>query len=188
MKTISTIAMAGTLALVAGCTTSSQVQEMIDAANRDSSDKSAAHEASIDVLRKSSMAALEKGLGNAEAVAALQRQMQETTVALETVKRYAEAAKLMSAANTVKVADLVDAMVANKEDLDESIAQLRADDTVFKEVMTRHYKMMAENAEAAIETLRAEGGDAENGEPIAMGEPIEIVAPDTTATTDASAR
>ena len=183
MKTVSAIAMAGILALVAGCTTSSQVQQMIDVANRDGIDKSAAHEASIDVLRKSSMAALEKGMGNAEALATLQQQLQEVTATLAALDRH-----VMSAANTVKVADLGDDVAANKEGFDESIAQLRAVDTVLREVMTRHYKMVAVSAAAAIDTLEAGGGDAETAEPIAMGEPIEIVAPDTSATPGAAAQ
>lgn len=179
MKNGFSIAMAGMLALTGGCATSSQVQQMIDASHRESLDKSAAHEASIDILKQSSVAALEKGKANAEAIAVLQRQLEEISAVMQTVKGYAEASKLMSAANTVKVAGLEDMAMANKELLDESLAKLQANDKLYEEVMTKHYKMIIDSANAAIDTLQTQGGGAMNGAPIDLGESIEIVAPDT---------
>jgi chromosome segregation ATPase len=179
MKIGFTITMAGVLALTAGCATSSKVQQMIDASHRESLDKSAAHEASIDVLKQSSVAALEQGKANAEALVALQQQLKDLSASMQTVKGYAEAAKLMSAANTVKVAGLEEVVNANREELDESLAKLQAIDKLYEEVMIAHYKMLADSANAAIESLRTQGGSAMDGEPIAIGETIEIVAPDT---------
>ncbi|MCF7817407.1 MAG: hypothetical protein K9M54_05950 [Kiritimatiellales bacterium] len=182
MKNGFKMAMAGMLALTAGCTTSSKVQQMIDASHRESLDKSAAHEASIDVLKQSSVAALETGKANAEAIAALQQQLQEIAASMQTVQGYAEASKLMSAANTVKVAGLEDLVNANKELLDESLAKLQAIDKLYQEVMIKHYKVIADSANASIGSLQTEGGSAMDGSPIAIGETIEIVAPDTSMT------
>jgi hypothetical protein len=86
------------------------------------------------------------------------------------------------------VADLEDAMATNKEALDESIEQLQMTDTLHEGVMIRNFSMIADSANAAIEMLRSDGGGAVDGEPIAIGEPIVIVAPDTTATTNAPTR
>lgn len=181
MKPVFTIAMAGMCVLVAGCTTSSKVQEMIDASHRSDLDKSAAHEASIDVLKQSSVVALNQGKVNAEAVAELKQQLVEISATMKTVKGYADAAKLLSADNTVKLASLENAMAANKDAVDAALEKLNLIDKLYEDVLIKQYKLIAESASAAVEALQAEGVRALDDAPIAIGQPIEIVAPDTSS-------
>lgn len=166
---------------IAGCTTSSQVQEMIDASHRDYLQKSEAHETSINVLKQSSVTSLEKGKANAASIGALEKQMEEVLQRQNIVQGYAEASKVMSAANTVKVSDLEAEMVATKESLEETVARLSEIDQLQEEVMIRHYQLIADSATAAIDALKAKGISSTNDVPAKLDEPIEIVAPDTTA-------
>jgi hypothetical protein len=184
MKRIFSIALAGTLVLAAGCTTSSQVQELIDATHRDYLDKSAEHEASINALKQSSAATLETGKENAEAIAGLKTRLEEVLAQLKLIQGYADAAKIMSAANTVKVADLEEAVQLNEEALDVAVAELQLIDKLFEEVMIRHYQMIADSANAATAALQEDDAIATNGITIGLAEPIEIVAPDTSSPTN----
>ncbi len=185
MKTTCSMTMLGLLLLSAGCTTSSQVQEMIDASYRDSSAKSAAHEESINVLKQSSVTALKQNEAQADALVALQKQLDAALAQLKVMKGNAEAAKVMSAANTVKVAELADAVLANEEANNETAEKMETIDNLHEEVMTRHYQMIADSAAAAIAALQVDDVATGNGEPAGLAEPIEIVAPDTSASTNA---
>ena len=181
MKAAYSIVLAGLVLVVAGCATSSQVQEMIDASHRDYLTQAESHEASIEVLKKSAMTGLEKGKENAEMLATLQSQLDETVIRLKTIQGYAEASKVMSAANTVKVTELEEELRANAESDTESKERLMTIDKLYEGVMVAHYQMIAESANAAIESLKADGVAASTNAPVNLDEPIEIVAPDTTS-------
>lgn len=60
MKSLNPIIILSLAAVISGCATSSQVQEMIDASHQDYLNRMDAHENSIDVLKKSAMAGLER--------------------------------------------------------------------------------------------------------------------------------
>jgi hypothetical protein len=185
MKTLFSIAIAGFCVLVAGCATSSQVQEMIDASQRDYLEKSAEYDSSIDVLEKSAITALEQNKEQAGTLTALQQQQKDTLSQFKVMQGNAEAAKVMSAANTMKGAGLETAVTENKQELDESIAKLVAADELYREVLSEHFQMMADSAHAALVALKAEEPYEEVPEtrnnPMDLAEPIEIIAPDTSS-------
>jgi ABC-type transporter Mla subunit MlaD len=174
------------LLFLTGCTTSKQVQEMIDASYQDHTAKMKAHDASIDVLKQSSVKTLEQNQQQADAMVSLQKQIDAALAQLKPMQGNAEAAKVMSAANTVKVAELSDAMLANQEAIDETVEKMNTMDNLFEEVMIGHFQMIAESAAAAIATLQADDVATTNGIPAGLAEPIEIVAPDTSAPTNAA--
>lgn len=184
MKTIYSMPMLSLLLLAGGCATSSQVQEMIDASHRDYSATTKAHEASINVLKKSSVTILEQNQQQADILDALQKQLDAAQAQLKPMQGNAEAAKVMSAANTVKVAELGDAVLANSEAINETIEKMNTIDNLFEEVMIGHYQKIADSATAAIAALQADDVVTANGESTGLAEPIEIVAPDTSAPTN----
>jgi hypothetical protein len=181
MKAIYTSAALIVAMILAGCTTSSQVQEMIDASHRDYLNRADAHEASIDVLKKSAMTGLEKSKENAAELVALQASLEEATIQLKIIKGYAEASKVMSAANTVAVSDLEIEMTSNKEELDATTKRLEEIDKLYEEVLVSHYQTIIDSATKAMESLKSEGWSANTNAPVKIDEPIEIVAPDTTS-------
>lgn len=176
--------MLGLLLLAAGCTTSSQVQEMIDASHRDYLAKSKAHETSINILKQSSAKTLEQNESQADSLVALQKQLDAALAQLKPMQGNAEAAKVMSAANTVKVAELNETVLENREMINETAEQMKTIDSLFEKIMIRYYQKVAENANTAIAALQADDVATTNGEPTELAAPIEIVAPDTSASTD----
>lgn len=184
MKSVYSMTALGMILLVTGCATSSQVQEMIDASYRSDLDKSAKHEASIDVLKKSSMTALEQNKEQEDALVVLQKQLDVALTQLKVMGGNAEAAKVMSAANTVKVASLSESVLNNKESIDGTIENMIAIDNLYEEVMIRHYQMIADGATEAIAALQVDDVSTTNGTPAGLAEPIEIVAPDTAVSTN----
>ena len=184
MKTIFSVTILTLLAFSTGCTTSSQVQGMIDTSRSDSLDATKAHESSIDVLKQSSAKALEQNQAQEDRLVSLQKQLEAVQAQLKPVQGNAEAAKVMSAANTVKVAELSDAMLVNQAAIDETVEKMDSIDNLFEEVMIGHFQMIAESAAAAIATLQADDVATTNGTPAGLAEPIEIVAPDTSAPTN----
>lgn len=186
MKTAYSMTMLGLILLVTGCATSSHVQEMIDASHRDYLSKSKKHEASINVLKQSSIRALRQNEEQADALASLQKQMDAALAQVKVMMGNAEAAKVMSAANTVKVAELGDAVLANKEAINKTAEKMNTIDNLFEETMIGHYKKIAESATAAIAALQADDVATANGASAGLAEPIEIVAPDTSVPTNTS--
>lgn len=184
MKTIYSAAILILLAFSTGCTTSSQVQGMIDASRSDSLETAKAHEASIDILKQSSVKALEQNEAQEDALVSLQKQIEAAQAQLKPIQGNAEAAKVMSAANTVKVAELNDAMLVNQEAINETVDKMNSIDSLFEEVMIAHFQKIADSATAAIATLQADDVATTNGAPAGLAEPIEIVAPDTSAPTN----
>ena len=184
MKTTHLLTMLGLLMLAAGCTTSSQVQEMIDASHRDYLATAKAHGDSIDVLKQSSVTVLKQNEDQADVLVSLQKQLEATLAQLKPMQGNMEAAKVMSAANTVKVAELGDAVLANNEAINETAEKMNTMDKLFEEVMISHYQMIADSAAAAIATLRVDDVATTNGATAGLAEPIEIVAPDTSSPTN----
>ena len=179
MKTIYMTPVLATTLILAGCASTSKVQEMIDASHRDYLNRADAHEESIDVLKKSAMTGLETSKENAEKIAEIQVNLDEASSRLKIIQGYAEASKVMSAANTVKVADLEDAMLTNQELTDATTKKLAEIDKLYEEVMITHYQTIVDSATAAIESLQENGAIASTNAPVRIDEPIEIVAPDT---------
>lgn len=186
MKTIYSMITFGLVALLSGCATSSQVQKMIDASNQDYLTQLKAHEESIDVLKKSAMAGLEKSQENAKKLAELQKQLEGIAQQMKVAQGYADAAKVMSAANTVKVADLSDDFNSYKEATDKKLTGMTAIDKLYEQVLIKQYKEIADSANAAIESLKADGFSSTTNAPVKLDKPIEIVAPDTSVPTNHS--
>jgi len=174
------------LLFLTGCATPKQVQEMIDASYQDHTAKTEAHDASLDALKQASVKTSEQNQQQADAMVSLQKQIDAALAQLKPLQGNAEAAKVMSAANTVKVAELSDAMLANQEAINETAEKMNTIDNLFEEVMIGHFQMIAESAAAAIATLQADDVATTNGIPAGLAEPIEIVAPDTSAPTNAA--
>lgn len=174
-------------AVLAGCTTSSKVQEMIDASHQDYSVRLDGHQDSINVLKQSAMKGLEKSKTNADAVAELQVDLQAIRAKLQELKDSAEASKIMSAANTVKMSELESAVAENHRQVDETVARLAEIDKLFENVMLRHYEMIVQSANEAMSSLKAESLPAEAATPVKLDEPIEIIAPDTSVPVSSNA-
>jgi hypothetical protein len=155
---------------------------MIDASHQDYLDRMASHDNSIGVLRKSSMAGLEKSKENASHIQELQSQLDAALKQMTVVQRNADASKLMSASNTVKVDELDEFMTDYQEKTDKIIAQMAAIDELYEKVLIRQYRIISDSALAAIESLEADGFSATTNAPVQLDLPIEIVAPDTAAT------
>lgn len=186
MKTIYSMTLLSLLLFLTGCATSKQVQEMIDTSYRDHTSTTKAHEDSIDVLKQSSVKTSEQNQQQADAMVSLQKQLDATLAQLKPLQGNAEAAKVMSAANTVKVAELSDSMLANQEAINETAERMNTIDNLFEEVMIGHYQNVVDSAQAAIAALQADDVATTNGIPAGLAEPIEIVAPDTSAPTNAT--
>jgi len=190
MGKLNRVLAAGLVIVLAGCTTSSQVQEMIDASQRDFLQKSEENSASVDVLKQAAKASLEKDGEHAVAMRELRKQLAEATAALDAVTATAEATKLMSASSVVKIAELEEALEGNKTVLDVYIEKMRENDELYTQVLTDYFRQVAERANASLASLQAANPLGEDEaplrrEPIPLAEPIEIVAPDTSAPTNA---
>ena len=185
MKASNSFIILSVAAVLSGCATPSNVQEMIDASHRDYLDRMDAHENSIDVLKKSAMAGLEKSKENSAQLQLLQTQLEDALKQMTVVQRNTDASKLMSASNTVKV-DELDAFVTEyQEKTDKIIAQMGAIDRLYEEVLIQQYQIILDSSQAAIDTLRADGFSATTNAPVELDLPMEMVAPDTAAATNA---
>jgi hypothetical protein len=162
-----------------GCTTSSKVQEMIDASYREQTDRADAHEASIEVLKKSAMTSLEKSKQNSEILIQIQAQLKEINSQLIINKGFAEASKVMSAANTVKVAEVDQLLKENTEADLANAARMKEIDMLYEAVMISQFQSLSDSANAAIESLKADGWIGSSNAPVKIDKPIEIVAPTT---------
>lgn len=174
------------LLLSLGCMSPSKVQEMIDASHQDYSAASRAHEKSISILQQSASKTLEQNEQQAAELDALEKQLEAAVAQLKPMQGNAEAAKVMSAANTVKVAELSDTVAANTEAIEETVERMESIDNLFEEVMIGHFEQIVESANAAIAALQADDVAVTNGATTGLPEPIEIVAPDTSASTNAA--
>lgn len=187
MKRLISITLSGLALTLAGCTTSSQVQEMIDASYREQSDEVDAHGASIDVLKKSAMTSLEKSKENAALLQEIQAELVQMNKQMRLNKGYAEASKVMSAANTVKAAELDELLQANIEADQLTKERMMEIDKLYEATMIAHYQMILESAQKAIDDLESAGWIGSTNAPVEINEPIEIIAPATAPVTNASA-
>lgn len=185
MKAWKSIIILSLAAGLSGCATSSNVQEMIDASHRDYLDRMDTHENSIDVLKKSAMAGLEKSKENAAQIQEIQTRLDAVLEQMKVVQRNADASKLMSASNTVKVDELDAFMTDYQEQTDKIIAQMGEIDKLYEEVLIKQYQIILDSSKAAIEALKADGFSATTNAPVELDQPIEIVAPDTAVATNA---
>jgi hypothetical protein len=184
MKFIYSMVAVVLLAYLTGCASTSQVQEMIDASHKDYTGQLSSHDESISVLKQSAMAGLEKSSDNAERLVELERKVDAIIQQQAVIQDLANASKVMSAENTVKISDLSEVVAANKEEHDKVIARMAEIDKLYEEVLIEQYQMIVESANAAIESLRHDGLAAQTNAPVELDEPIEIVAPDTAAMTN----
>ncbi|MDF7806511.1 hypothetical protein P4E94_03610 [Pontiellaceae bacterium B12219] len=175
----------GVALALTGCTTSSKVQEMIDASYREQTDRTDAHEASIEVLKKSAMTTLEMSKQNAEQLTRIQAQLKEINSQIKVNKGFAEASKVMSAANTVKVAEVDQLLKENTEADKQNVARMKEIDMLYESVMIAQFQQLADSANAAIESLKADGWIGSSNAPVKIDKPIEIVAPTTVPVTNA---
>lgn len=184
MKPARLVTLFSLLLFVAGCTTPTNVQDMIDASYQESLTKSSEQESSIDILKKSSMTALEQNESQAATLVSLQKQLDAALAQLKVMNGNAEAAKVMSAANTVKVAELNNAMLENKDAISETAEKMETVDHLYEDVMIGHYQNLVDSAKAAIASLQVDDVASTNGVPVGLADPIEIVAPDTSVPTN----
>lgn len=187
MKSLFYCTVFGLALILTGCATSSSVQDMIDASHQDYLERMAAHEKSIDILKQSAMAGLEKSKENAAELLALQAQFDAMEKQMTIVQRNADASKLMSASNTVKVDELDEFMTSYQEKTDKIIARMGDIDKLYEEVLIEQFQSISDSAKSAIDSLKADGFSATTNAPVQLDQPIEIVAPDTAAATNAEA-
>jgi hypothetical protein len=186
MSIFNSLTILGVTLALTGCTTSSKVQEMIDASYREQTDRSDAHEASIEVLKKSAMTSLEMSKQNSETLTRIQAQLLEIISQLKINKSFAEASKVMSAANTVKVAEVDQLLKENTAADAQTKSRLKEIDILYENVMIAQFQALSDSANAAIESLKADGWVGSSNAPVKIDKPIEIVAPATTAPVSAS--
>ena len=190
---LSNLFLAAGLALaLAGCTTSSQVQEMINASQQDFLKKSNENAASIDVLKQTAKASLENDSKHAATLRELQKQQAEASALLDTMVTNLEAMKVMAASSVVRMSELQEAIDGNKTVMDVYIEKMRANDQLYEKVLTEYFRQLAESANASLEALQSSSqlgavGLPVKRKPIPMAEPIEIEAPDTSEPTNSAA-
>lgn len=187
MKVITTLAVLGMAALFTGCASTSKVEEMIATNQKDYTDRLDSHEASIDVLKQSAMTSLEKSKANAAILEEIRAELMEMNEQIKVNKGFSEASKVMSAANTVKVAELDERLTANTDADGATKERLMEIDKLYEGVMITHYERIVEAATDAIELLKNDGWVGSTNAPVAIDEPIEIVAPAAVPTTNAPA-
>jgi len=191
MNLSNSILAAGLALALAGCTTSSQVQEMIDASQQDFLKKSRENTASIDVLKQTAKASLENDSEHAATIRELQKQLAEASTALGTMSSNLEAVKVMAASSVVRMSELQEAIDGNKTVMDVYIEKMRANDQLYEKVLTEYFRQIADSANASLAALQSTNqlGAVEapvQRKPIPMAEPIEIEAPDTSEPTNAA--
>jgi len=192
MNMQNTLLAAGLVLVLAGCTTSSQVQEMIDASQQDFLKKSNENTASIDVLKQTAKASLENDSEHAATIRELQKQLAEASMALGTMSSNLEAVKVMAASSVVRMSELQEAIDGNKTVMDVYIEKMRANDQLYEKVLTEYFRQIADSANASLDALQSTNqlGVVEavpvQRKPIPMAEPIEIEAPDTSEPTNAA--
>jgi hypothetical protein len=192
MKMLNAMLAFGLVVTLAGCATSSQVQEMIDASQHDFLQKSSENAGSIVVLKQTAKASLEKDSEHAAIMQELKKQLTETTARLESLQSTANAVKVMSANSVVEMSELKETVGGNKASMESYIEKMRAIDDLYEQVMVSHFQMIADSASAAVASLQADYKPDEIDPVIQkaitpLAAPIEIVAPDTSVSTNTSA-
>ncbi len=188
MNMQNTLLAAGLMLALAGCTTSSQVQEMINASQQDFLKKSNENAASIDLLTQKANASLENDSQHAATIKELQKQLVDALMAQNTLSNNLEAVKVMAASSVVQMSELQEAIDGNKTVMDVYIEKMRANDQLYEKVLTEYFRQIAENANASLTALQSTNvlGEVDSvvqRKPIPMAKPIEIEAPDTSEPT-----
>lgn len=186
MKLLKTTVAVSITAVLAGCATSSQVQEMIDASHRDYQQQLETNQNSIAVLKQSAMTGLEKSSDNATRLDSLEKQVADLAHQMVVAQDLANASKVISAANTVKVSNLEDQFTIHEEQSARDISRMTDIDELYEKVLIRQFQDIADSADAAIAALKVDGYSASTNAPVKLDTPIVIVAPDTTAPTNSS--
>ena len=150
MKILNAMLACSLIALFTGCATSSQVQEMIDASQRDFLQKSAENSGSIDVLKQTAKASLEKDIEHAATMQELTERLAEAATTLGGLQSTAEAVKVMSANSVVQMAELKETVEGNKAIMEAYVEKMRAIDDLYEQVMIGHFQMVADSATAAV--------------------------------------
>lgn len=91
MKLFNSIVILGATVILNGCTTSSQVQELIDASQQDFLQKNSENARSIDVLKKTAKHSIKKDREHDVLMMNLKQQLQEAENALKILQETAEA-------------------------------------------------------------------------------------------------
>lgn len=190
MKILNAMLASGLILTLAGCASSSKVQEMIDASQQDFLKKSAQNADSINVLKKTAKASLEKDSEHTAIMRNLKQQQEAATAVLKSLQAAVEAAKVMTASSVVTMSEMKQTVGGNKASMDAQFDRMRAIDDLYEKVLLTHFQMVADSANAAIASLQADNKPDEadaiiQRKPISLDEPIEIVPPDTSVTTNA---
>jgi len=83
---------------------------------------------------------------------------------------------------------LKEAVAGNKSVMDVQVEKMRVIDDLYEKVMVAHFQKIADSAAAAITSLEADNKPDELvilRKPVSLSGAIEIVAPDTSAATNA---
>jgi hypothetical protein len=182
MKTILNLAATGAFILLTGCATSSEVQEMINASHQDYLKKSAQYDASIAILKKSAATSLAQNRAQSKELDGVREQLAQASATVKVLQGNAEAAKVMSAANTVKVADLEMTSTDAQKALAMNITRMIAVDEIYKNVMLNHFQQIVDTANASIADLKIglePASTTSTKKPAPISESFEIVAPNT---------
>jgi hypothetical protein len=189
MKILNAMLASGMVIALAGCATSSQVQEMIEASQNDFLKKSAENASSIRVLKQTAKVSIEKDSEHAATMLELKQQQAEATAVLKSLQAAVDAAKLMSASSVVTMSEMKETFGGNKATMDAHIERMQAIDDLYEKVMLAHFQQIADSANAAMASLEADNKPDEadaliQRTPISLDEPIEIIPPDTSGPTN----
>lgn len=189
MKILNTLWACGLSISLVGCTTSTKVQQMIDASQQDFLKKSTQNTTSINVLKRTAKASLEKDSEHTATMRELKKQQKEALAVLKSLKAAVEAAKVMTASSVVTMSEMKETVGGNKATMDVQFERMRAIDDLYEKVMIAHFQMMADSANSAVASLQADNkpddvSTAIERTPILLDEPIKIVPPDTLVTTN----
>lgn len=186
--------------LASGCTTTSRVQEMIDASQQDFLRSSDANATSIAILQKTAKLSLEQAKEQSQKMEVLQQQfvknekaLGRTVKALNALAESVEASQVLSASNILKMSELTEAVAGNKSVIDVQVEKMLLIDELYEEVMIGYYRQVARNALLAVASLEADNKPNDTKKvarvPVSLTDPIEIKAPNTTdAAPDAASK
>lgn len=180
MNKISVAGIVGLGFLLAGCTSTSRIQELIGASHQSYTSKLAAHDSAIASLQQSATK-LQKGIERNHAeLLGLKTRVDAMLAQLKLIQSYADSAKMMSAANTVKISNLTERFEESVRAFEQSIDRIDAVDKLQEEQLVNHCQMLIDSATEVMDALASGGSSAVDDVPLEIDEPIEIVAPDTT--------
>lgn len=167
--------------VLTGCMSTVKIQEMIDQSTQEVESKIVAHDESISKLKKSTKTGIDQGANNALRLEELEQRMSAVSGSISDSHNLANAAKVISTENTVKLFELAKLLAFYKRETDAQIDKMTTIDKLYKEVLIQQYQSIADSANAAIKSLRKNEFSATTNAPIDLNKPIEIVPPETFA-------